>query len=82
MVIEKAKRISNCLMSLKGIFVSDGMRDMRGKITVSKYNPFITWASTMCPCRRVIVNFVPLQSPCDGIRFRSSMIIPTFSFSS
>jgi hypothetical protein len=34
-------------------------------------------------CRRIIVNLVPLQSSCDGIRFRSNMITaPTFSFSS
>jgi hypothetical protein len=60
MVIEKAKRIGKCLLlNLKDIFLSDGMRGMRGMRTAYKFNPSITLASMMCFCRRVIVNLVP-----------------------
>jgi hypothetical protein len=84
MIIEKAKRIVHCLLlNLKGIFLSDGMGGMSSMRTVSKFSPSISRASTMCLCRRVIVNLVPLLSPRDGVRFRSNMITaPTYSFSS
>jgi hypothetical protein len=82
-VTEKIKYIGNCLLlNLKGISVSDRMRWVCSIRTVSKINPAITWASTMCLCKCIIVNFVPLKRSYDGIWFHGSMMAtPTFSFS-
>jgi hypothetical protein len=83
MVTEKIKYIGNCiLLNLNGISVSHRMRCMCSIRTVSKFIPAITWASTMCLCKCIIVNFVLLERSYDDIRFDGSITAtPTFSFS-
>ncbi|WZZ17783.1 hypothetical protein YC2023_110872 [Brassica napus] len=75
MVIANATEIGNCLLLiLKGNFLSEGVIDSLGIITVRPtFSPVITFALTMKSCISVIWSLVPFINPCVGLMFLSNI---------